>query len=209
MRIVVISDTHGEHRKLDLPEGEMIIHAGDFCHNGNNMHVKDFLNWFEELNFDTKILVAGNHDFLPFEEPKRFKEILPEGINYLNDNGLEKQGLKIWGSPVQPGLVGWAFGKPRGKAMKHHWDLIPGDVDILITHTPPKGILDKTSAGVRLGCEELKKRLKQLSPKIHLFGHIHNSYGAIEINGVVYVNASNMNSAKGLVNKAKVFDVSK
>lgn len=200
MKFVIISDTHGQHRELQLPKGDVIIHAGDFCDFGNQDEMYDFLNWYKELDFKYKILIAGNHDFFAAEHPKQFLEHLPKEITYLNDNGLTINDIKIWGSPVQPDLVGWAFGKKRGVEMRYHWDLIPRDVDILVTHSPPFGILDKSRSGQSLGCEMLTQRLGKLNPTFHIFGHIHASYGMEMIGNTTFINASNMNSTKGLVN---------
>ncbi len=207
MKFVAISDTHGQHRGLQLPEGDVIIHSGDFCHYGSDDNMHDFLKWYANLEFEHKILIGGNHDFFAAEQSERFEEMLPDGIDYLHDNGIEINGIKIWGSPYMPDLVKWAFGKKRGSAMKAHWDLIPKDVDILITHTPPHGILDRSRSGKSLGCEELSKRLRALQVKVHIFGHIHASYGEKTIGTTKYINASNINSSKGLVNAPITFEM--
>ena len=207
MKIVAISDTHGKHRELTLPDGDLIIHAGDFCHYGSQSDLEDFLSWYKMLDYQTKILIGGNHDFFAAESGDRFRQMLPSGIIYLEDSGIEIYGLKIWGSPVQPDLVQWAFGKKRGLPMKAHWDLIPPDTDILITHTPPYGILDQTRSGRSIGCEELTKRIAELDLRIHIFGHIHGSYGKCKIGNTQYFNASNMDSAKGLVNPPFVIEI--
>lgn len=206
MKFVLISDTHGQHRQLKLPKGDVIIHAGDFCDFGNQNQIYDFLNWYKELDFEYKILIGGNHDFFAAEYPKQFLEHLPKEITYLNDSGLSIDYIKIWGSPVQPDLVGWAFGKKRGVEMRYHWDLIPQDVDILVTHSPPFGILDQSRSCQSLGCEMLTKRLGKLNLKFHIFGHIHASYGMETIGNTTFINASNMDSTKGLVNPPVVFD---
>lgn len=209
MKFTVISDTHGLHEQLgDLPSGDVIIHAGDFCHFGGAAHRTHFLSWFAGLNYSYKILIAGNHDFYAAEQPIAFLNELPSGIQYLNDTGTEIGGLRIWGSPVQPDLIGWAFGRARGQQMKLHWDLIPAKTDILITHTPPYGILDRASSGKVLGCEELLRRSSLIQPKVHVFGHIHASYGQERIDSTLYINGSNMDSAKGLVNPPMTFELS-
>ena len=208
MKFVVISDTHGLHENLQgLPSGDVIIHAGDFCHFGGAESRTHFLSWYADLNYRYKILISGNHDFYAAENPNSFLDELPTGVTYLNDSGTEIAGLKCWGSPVQPDLIGWAFGRARGEQMKAHWDLIPLDTDILITHTPPRGILDQSSSGKVLGCEELLKKMVWIKPRIHIFGHIHASYGQQRIDDTLYINGSNMNSAKGLVNPPFTFEL--
>jgi predicted phosphohydrolase len=209
MKFVAISDTHGKHRELVLPKGDVIIHAGDFCHYGGNIGMHDFLSWFQHLDFQFKILIAGNHDFFAAEQSAAFLEMLPDEIVYLNDSGTSIQGINIWGSPVQPDLPGWAFSKERGAAMKAHWDLIPDDTDMLITHSPPHGILDKPRTGIAVGCEELSLRLARLQVRVHIFGHIHESYGMVRIGACTYINAANYNSSKGLVNAPIVFEFHK
>ena len=206
MKFVAISDTHGEHRGLNLPKGDVIIHAGDFCHYGSDDHMHNFLKWYKALDFETKILVAGNHDYFAAEHSEKFLELLPKEITYLNDSGVSIGGINIWGSPVQPDLVGWAFGKRRGEAMKPHWDLIPKNIDILVTHTPPYGILDKSRSGTSLGCEELSKKLDELKVKFHIFGHIHAAYGQKQNGTTKFINAANYNSSKGLVNPPITFE---
>ncbi len=136
-----------------------------------------------------KILVGGNHDFYAAEYPDKFREIIPEGVIYLCESRITINGINIWGSPYHPDMVGWAFGEKRGKAMKEHWNLIPIDVDILITHTPPFGILDKSRSGKSIGCEELRTKLDDLQINYHLFGHVHASYGRKTIGACETINA--------------------
>ncbi len=207
MRFIAISDTHGLHRNLELPIGDVIIHAGDFCNRGSERQMHDFLDWYKETDFAHKILIGGNHDTFAARHPQEFEGLLAGEITYLNDSGCRINGLSCWGSPVQPDLVGWPFGKRRGAQMKVHWDMVPEEVDILITHTPPYGILDKPRTGRHLGCEELSKKLATISPKVHIFGHVHASYGQETIGETRYINASNIDSRRGLVNAPVVFEL--
>ena len=207
MKFIAISDTHGLHRDLVLPSGDVIIHAGDFCDRGSERHMHDFLAWYDSLDYAYKFLIGGNHDSFAARHPEQFKALLSPEMVYLNDSGFELKGLKFWGSPVQPDLVGWAFGKRRGAQMKVHWDLVPEDTDILITHTPPYGVLDKSRMGRSLGCEELSKKLPFIRPKVHVFGHVHAGYGQETIGDTLHINAANIASGRGLVNKPVVFEV--
>lgn len=191
LNLVLISDTHGLHDQLDLPSGDMILHAGDVSSHGTEKEVKDFLEWFEGLDYQHKIFIAGNHDFF-FENSAKEKitSIIPPSITYLNDSGITIEGVKIWGSPISPWFFDWAFNRQRGTEIKKHWDLIPEDTDILMTHGPVHGILDKTKTGVDAGCEELLKKIDGSNIQLHLSGHIHEGYGERVVNGIRYINAS-------------------
>lgn len=209
MQIVAISDTHGKHRDLQpLPEGDVLIHAGDVSRGGTKDQVTDFLEWFAEQKHTHKIFIAGNHDFF-FEESeaKKISRIIPKNIIYLNDSGVEINGLKFWGSPITPWFNNWAFNRNRGSEIKKHWDLIPNDTDVLITHGPPFGILDETVYGKRTGCEELLLRVYQVKPQYHIFGHIHEDYGNFTKGETSFVNASVLDDWYEMKNKPMVLDL--
>lgn len=193
-KITFISDTHGRHYKMtnDITGGDIIIHAGDVSNRGLISEIKDFMDWFGQLPYKHKIFIAGNHDF-GFEDIRHSNEPgieIPEGITYLEDDSVTIDGIKIYGSPWQPWFHDWAFNAHRGEAIAEKWKMIPDDVDILITHGPPHGILDKTERLMTVGCENLYKRVFEVKPKIHVFGHIHEGYGMREIDDVIFINAS-------------------
>jgi len=195
MKITFISDTHGRHYKMTqdlMSGGDMIIHAGDVSNRGLKSEIEDFLFWFGNLPYKHKVFIAGNHDF-GFEDIRHSYEegiIIPEGVTYLQDDSVTIDGIKIYGSPWQPWFHDWAFNLYRGDALAEKWNQIPDDVDILVTHGPPHGILDRTERGMIVGCEDLYKRVFEVKPKIHLFGHIHEGYGMREIDDVIFINAS-------------------
>ena len=82
--------------------------------------------------------------------------------------------ITFWGSPYTPEFLNWAFMYPRGTSSKLYWNLIADNLDVLVTHGPPFGILDETAPGKEhLGCEELLNAVKEKEPRVHLFGHIH------------------------------------
>jgi predicted phosphohydrolase len=186
LRIVAISDTHGLHHQFRCPDGDVLIHAGDFMMGGQEQ-LKDaanFLKWFDSHPHPHKILIAGNHDSLPeynrplFEALMKDKEVAPS-VTYLQDSGCEIDGIKFWGTPFSPEFGQWHFMLPRGPHLKRHWDMIPDDTDVLITHCPPYGILDRDGVvGEHCGCSDLLNRVYEVQPRFHIFGHIHAGYGS-------------------------------
>jgi len=110
----------------------------------------------------------------------------------LNDSGVTIEGIKFWGSPITPFFHDWAFNRwPAG--IKPHWDLIPEEVDVLITHGPPFGILDLTTySKENVGCPILREKIFSIKPKVHVFGHIHEARGSVEIDGIKFINASSV-----------------
>ena len=211
MRILAISDTHNKH--LQIPSRfiensdnsvDTIVHAGDVSSRGYKGEIIDFLKWYNELNFKNKILIAGNHDFY-FEEgkPEDIAAMLAEypNITYLNDSGVEIDGVKFWGSPVQPWFYNWAFNR-KGTDICKHWDLIPNDTCVLLTHGPVKGYLDMTQQGESVGCPYLLEKISQMSNlKLLVTGHIHEAYGMIEFpDGGIFLNASVLNLRYEMVN---------
>lgn len=207
MRIVAIADTHSQHDKLKLPEADMILHAGDISKRGEEQEILAFLHWFKNMDYRYKIFIAGNHDFY-FERtsPEKIKEIIPENVIYLCDSGITIEGIRIWGSPVTPTFFNWAFNRDRGEAISRHWDLIPEGTDILMTHGPVAGILDKTTRGEEVGCAGLLKRVGELKPKYYIGGHIHEAYGKLESQSTTYFNASVLDERYHLKNGPWLFD---
>ena len=192
MKITFISDTHAKHNQVtsSLPGGDVLIHAGDISNKGYRTEIQDFIKWFSTIeNYTYKIFIAGNHDFGCQDEVLAVQELLRlnPGSEYLYDDmfliGDESADyddmVKVWGSPWQPEFYNWAFNLPRqGAELKEVWNMIPSDVDILITHGPPYGHLDYVAYSKQnVGCELLRDRIDLIKPKIHVFGHIHSSYG--------------------------------
>jgi len=206
MKLVLISDTHTQHEDIIVPDGDVVICAGDISYRGTRDEVVPFLQWFDSLPHKHKILIAGNHDFGFENYPSVFKEYVDKtSIIYLNDSGVVIDGIKFWGSPVQPEFCGWAFNRERTKedaAHPHseynfigeHWDLIPDDTDVLITHGPPARILDKCAHGERVGCEELMKAVARVRPRVHVFGHIHEARGTVRVDKTMFINASSVDA---------------
>ncbi len=209
MRLVFISDTHNQHRSLRLPEGDILIHCGDISGRGSLVEVADFLNWYSSLPHLHKVLIAGNHDFLAEQNPTLFESLIPQNVIYLNDSGCNIGGLRIWGSPISPWFFDWAFNRQRGADIRRHWDLIPLDTEILITHGPPYGILDEVVHDRRrVGCQDLLTKIESLNLlKINAFGHIHEGYGRHEEGGKLFLNASVLDEHYMLKNAPWVWDI--
>lgn len=215
IKCVAISDTHNKHEEItnDIGSGDIIFHSGDVTNRGTKSEILTFLNWFGGLDFKHKIFIAGNHDFafLPTLSafPPIYPDIAPEfkemGITYLMDNMVEIDGLKIYGSPWQPRFYDWAFNLDRGEAIAQKWVLIPEGLDVLLTHGPAYGILDDTPNGLRVGCEELYKRLAIVKPKYHIAGHIHYGYGMKIMDDTTFINASSLNERYEYHNKPVQF----
>lgn len=200
MKIVCISDTHNKHRLLEIPKGDVLIHAGDFSEGGTKREIADFFDWFSSMSHPHKICVAGNHDFfLDGISLKILNELLPSNVHYLMEKGIYIQGLFFWGSPFSPISSSWAFSQKK-KILKHSWDKIPDKTDVLITHTPPFAILDEDNFGKPLGDSPLLKRINEVKPKLHIFGHLHDNYGIVKSKRTTFVNATNFNSAYALIN---------
>lgn len=190
MRIVCLSDTHMHHRKLTVPDGDVLVHTGDFTRKGSEADIADFNAWLGTLPHAHKVVIAGNHDFL-FAQNNGLARALLFNATYLQDASVEVAGVKFWGSPWQPWFYNWAFNLPRGTALAQKWALIPPDTDVLLTHGPPFGVLDLTDRGEPVGCEELRQVVVRLSPRLHVFGHIHEAYGEVGFGRTWCVNASN------------------
>ncbi len=193
LKIVMISDTHGEHRKIKIPECDLLIHAGDILQGGMEVGIlEDFNKWLGEQPAKGIVCIAGNHDFI-FEKVDIARGLITNAT-YLQDEYTHVNGLKIYGSPWQPEFFNWAFNLPRGEAIKKKWDMIPTDTDILVTHGPPLGYQDRVG-NKHVGCEELEKRVKEIKPLIHVFGHIHCGAGYTQDEHTTYVNAAIVDEA--------------
>ena len=220
MKITCISDTHNQHLHIPpdwLEGGDVLVHAGDVSGRGSLKEVEEFLAWFNELPYTHKIMIAGNHDFW-FEKVSTFavNEMLADkypNITYLNDSGVEIDGVKFWGSPVTPWFYDWAFNRV-GTDICQHWDMIPLDTDVLIVHGGPKhiGSLNITTRDRSdVGCPYLYEKLSELKQlKLFVQGHIHEGRGTYTFaDKQLFVNASLLNLQYELVNKPFVIDTEK
>ncbi|MBD5317046.1 MAG: serine/threonine protein phosphatase [Bacteroides sp.] len=184
MKILHLSDTHGCHRRLrDLPEADVVVHSGDFTMNGSEAEAIDFMNWLCDLPYTHKIFICGNHDECLYGANI---DGLDSEVHYLCNSGVEIDGVKFYGVPM-------FMGDGITDRQSRNYGRIPGDTDVLITHSPAYGILDFDD-GINYGSEELLARLSALNLKAHLFGHIHAQNGVMEHNGIIFSNGAIMNA---------------
>lgn len=185
MRIVALSDTHLRHLKheIEVPPGDILIHAGDAMIEGTELEARAFFNWFGAFPHRHKVYVAGNHDVIFEKDPNLARSLVPAGITYLEDSEVTIDGLRIYGSPWTPEFMNWAFNLRRGAPIRKMWDLIPTGLDVLVTHGPPKYVLDQVVGrpDEHLGCLDLRNAIHKKQPRVHVFGHIHTGHGILDL----------------------------
>lgn len=188
LTLVAMADTHLYHNELVVPDGDVLIHAGDMCRMGSLAELTEAHDFLSALPHRYKIVVAGNHD-RGFEDQPAARALFKDFI-YLQDEGCTIEGVRFYGSPWTPAYNEWAFNLPRGAALAEKWALIPENTDILITHGPPLGIGDNSGFPGREGCEDLLQRVQQIAPKLHLFGHIHQDKGRWQVSQTTFINVT-------------------
>jgi predicted phosphodiesterase len=154
MRIVCLSDTHDMHSQIEVPDGDLLLHAGDATMRGTLEQIEAFDWWLAARPHRHKVVIAGNHDWGFQRTPAKARSLIRHA-RYLEDDEVTIGGLRIWGSPWQPWFHDWAFNLQRGTEIAAKWALIPDGIDVLITHGPPFGILDRTDNHEDVGCVDL------------------------------------------------------
>lgn len=220
MRIWTISDTHEEHEGLTIPKDiDMVIHAGDEANNRvpeiNEGACYLFMDWFNDLDIEYKIFVPGNHS-TAFAKGLIDMKLFPT-IKALVHEEVTIEGIKIFGSPYTPTFgYGWAYNKARHK-MHKAWSVIPDDTNILVTHGPPKGVLDITQnrdhTFEQCGCKSLLNKVLQVQPDYHIFGHLHDepsiyNAGRLKLNRchTTFINPSCVDIRHKLVNNGEIIE---
>jgi Icc-related predicted phosphoesterase len=209
MKIACISDTHMQHRQLEISSCDILIHAGDFLRTGKREEVCDFFDWFENQPARYKLLVSGNHDR---KVQKKLEEhnIILNSVTFLHDSGIKIENLNFWGSSCS------SCASTFIKSLKGEEDdketiaysMIPSGTDVLITHHPPKGILDSTSHhGYSNGNLSLLKKVLQIKPKLHVFGHVHLRQGILKNTDTTFINSALVNDEEELIFKPIYFNL--
>ncbi|CAK8990816.1 unnamed protein product [Durusdinium trenchii] len=174
-----------------VPSGDVLIHCGDLTNRGSAPELQEVNGWLEELPHRHKLVICGNMDQrLESQANKAARAKFLPAATYLEDEALEVEGLKIYASPFTPKFCG-AFQLENEAAAVAKWSEIPDQLDVLVTHGPPYGILDTVKRDIHAGCPELLKRVQQVAPQFHFFGHIHEDGGKQETHGeTTFVNAA-------------------
>lgn len=207
MIIHAISDLHG-YKPL-LEGGDLLIIGGDLTARNTLEEYEEFSKWLQDLPYRCKVVIGGNHDNLL--EDGAFA-ISGEGVHYLCDSGMEFEGMKIWGSPYTTRFSGqnphcMAYSVKSDLQLRDHFDLIPDGIDILVTHSPPHGILDNCPNG-RVGSKELHKAIFRVRPRLCLFGHIHEQGGkVVEAQEITFANCSYVDAFYRPVHEPIILDV--
>lgn len=214
MKLVAISDIHisdaHQKREIDLPEGDLLIVAGDLTSTGTPAQLVAFNNYLEKhkSKYNYKpLVIAGNHDFALEQNPDEAIDILT-AADYIEDALVEIGGVRIWGSPWTPTFFDWAFMKDRGSEIREMWEMIPENLDVLVTHGPPWGILD--FCGSHAGCSDLLDIVTTkltTAPRFHIFGHIHEGFGSHETEKTQFLNVSVCDEHYHAVNKPTVIEL--
>lgn len=211
MRLVCISDTHG--RFPTLPEGDVLVHAGDFSRRGDLADIVEFGKWLRSVPCKHVVVCYGNHDLFAEQDPRQAKFALLAAANrrrvhVLLDEEAVIEGKRFYAAPWTPEFYDWAFNLKRGAALREKWAKIPEGLDVLVTHGPPFSILDRVTRGdENVGCVDLKQRVLSAKPRFHVFGHIHEGYGIHVTPETTYINAAVLDERYQMVNPPVVVDI--
>jgi predicted phosphodiesterase len=219
MRIIAISDTHSYHRQISIPDGDILVHCGDFSWRGELDILQDLCNFVKDLPHK-KIFIEGNHETghqFGYKREPALKMMRDAGIIYLQDSGVEIDGVYFYGSPFTPDFFGWEYMLQRGKPLANKWALIPERTNVIVSHGMPYQLLDDVPRGNgdinHPGCVDLRNRIDELSKlgnlKLVCGGHLHrdNNEQPIEYKGVKIANASICNNAYKPTNKPIIIDI--
>lgn len=184
MQLALISDTHGRHAQLAIPpSADVIVCCGDFTKRGTRDETVAFLDWLASWD-KPRLLVGGNHDFFAERRPEEMRELCAaREITWLLDAPIDVRGMRAYGSPWTPRFRDMAWNEDRGAKIRARWEAIPRELDVLITHGPPHGILDRMFLGAHVGCEALRAVALERAPALHAFGHIHEAFGEMNVEG--------------------------
>jgi len=207
MKITCLSDIHDNRINFNIGECDILIFAGDAtCH--REPIDQDYINfntWFSGFNAKHKILIAGNHDVLYEKHKLIAKSFLSKDLIYLENDWVEIEGIKIAGSPYSLKWNNWAFNTDE-ETLAYYYSLLQEDIDILVTHGPPKGILSTYRGNNEVGSESLLNYVNNSKVRYHIFGHAHQCYGFEVVNDKAFINCAITDNQNIPINKPIRFD---
>lgn len=212
MRVVCTSDLHGT-TPVDLPEGDVLVIAGDVCpvwdHDRAyqaNWLKGHFREWLLDQPHSYKIVVGGNHDFVLQSTPKGVVQGWFDGAFYLQDDAVNIMGTLFYGTPWSTKFGKWAF-MEEDDDLEIIYSVIPEETDVLISHGPPGGACDYTLTGHVTGSWSLRDRIQEVKPELVVCGHIHEAYGVEYIDSIPVWNVAFMNVDYKPTNEPMVIDL--
>lgn len=217
-KIVCISDVHGKQNKVTIPECDLLISAGDYSFRGETDMIAKFHSWLNKQPAKHIISVQGNHETgveKDFVLAKSLATSVCPKVHFIDEGLIEIEGYKIWCSAITPYFFNWAWNRYPGEDIQKHWNKIQ-ECDILVTHGPPYGILDSVlernflvggTTERHCGCPQLLNKIKEIKPKLHIFGHIHPGHGYLVKDGTTFINASICNNEYKPVNKPIIITI--
>lgn len=199
LRIVAVSDTHNLHKRLTLPDGDVLVHAGDLLRRGGDRRsLEDVAAWIRRQPHKRKLVIGGNHDH-EMEDSRGELRALFDGA-YCEDETVDVDGFTFVLSPFShansPRSLNTAF-QSHGAYLK-----TVTKCDVLVTHGPPKGVLDGGT-----GSPLIKEVVDRLNPQVHIFGHQHNCPGVVANGTTLFINATNTDGLFALTKPPVVIDL--
>lgn len=217
VKIVCIADMHSK-LNFKVPECDLLLIAGDMepAYYSDTMSVglqstwlnMEFRYWLGDQPVKECVAIAGNHSWI-WQVAKNRVPKLNANFHYIEDETIEMFGLKIHGTPVTCIFNDWAFNRSE-EVLQRHWDNIPDDTDILLCHSPIFGIMDKVeryNLQKHIGSKSLKRRIREIKPKMVIFGHAHGEYGVVDKFGIKFINCSLVNEDYDLVREPIIVEV--
>lgn len=212
MKFCCIADTHAQHNGVEIHPCDVLIHAGDFLRTSKIDELNSFIEWFSNQPAKYKLFILGNHDRSFIKNRKKFNIILPDNLIYLENSAVTLDGFKIWGVPYNtPAYMLYSHINGQ-ESIKNtsNYSLIPNNADIIITHNPPYGIRDKVLyGGYNIGSKDLLQRIKEIKPKLHVFGHVHYERGYFKTTDTIFINAALVNDAEELIYQPLYMEINK
>lgn len=214
-RCIFISDTHGCHQEvidgktvdLQITDGDVLVHCGDFSARGTVLNIVSFNEWMGKQSHRRKICGPGNHDCAVQINPSLSKGLLTNAELMIHEP-FDINGIPCFFTPWQPFYKNWSYNEKVDLTRKRLFDMIPDNVEILFSHCPPYGYLDKGFQAPHVGDKMLLERIRELKKlRYVVFGHIHNGRGSVQNNGITFINCSLLNDRYELKNKPVVIEL--